>query len=112
MLQVSVREGEDEAEGEEGGDDDDGESEIEIHPRDRLQERSILASLDDLSQEKEGLIRQAQGPVDNGPVPREDTARQRKWFSMPAVALQTMPVFTRVWQRGIRKGKGRSKVLQ
>ncbi|KAN0084582.1 hypothetical protein V8E55_008086 [Tylopilus felleus] len=109
QSKVSVREAEDEAEGEEGDDDDDGESEIEIHPRDRLQERSIPASLDDLSQEKDGLIRQ--GPVDNGLVPREDTARRRKWFSMPAVALQTTPVFTRVWQRGIRKGKGRSKVL-
>ena len=104
----SVREGEDEAEGEEG--DGDGEIGIEIRPRDRVQEgRPIPASLDDLSQEKEGLTRQ--GPENDDLVPREDTARRRKRFSMPAVALQTAPVFARVRQDAENSEKRRSALV-
>ena len=44
------------------------------------------------SRERIGLARQV--PVDEGMVPREDTARRRRRFSMPDVALQTAPVFT------------------
>ncbi|KAG6374794.1 hypothetical protein JVT61DRAFT_4173 [Boletus reticuloceps] len=87
----SVCEGEDGAEGEDGVG-------IEIrrvsHPE---------FSLDGRSQENVGLVRRdsdsEQGPVDGGGIiPREDTARRRKRFSMPAVALQTAPVFARARQ--------------
>ncbi|KAF8449283.1 hypothetical protein L210DRAFT_3640888 [Boletus edulis BED1] len=84
----SVCEGEDGAEGEDGVG-------IEIrrvpHPE---------FSLDGRSQENVGMARREsdseQGPMDGGgSIPREDTARRRKRFSMPAVALQTAPVFAR-----------------
>jgi len=91
----SVREGEDEAEGGEGG----GEVVIEIRPRDRSQEGFVVpAFFDGQSQENVGLTQQ--GPVDDGVVPREDTERRKKRFSMPAVALQTAPVFVRARQDG------------
>ncbi|KAI9573885.1 hypothetical protein HD554DRAFT_2053541 [Boletus coccyginus] len=89
----SVREGEDEADGE-GGDD---EIEIKVRPRDRPREGfSVPTSSDGHSQESVGLTRQ--GVVDDGVVSREDTTRRRKRFSMPAIALQTAPVFARARQ--------------
>ncbi|KAF9244171.1 hypothetical protein BU15DRAFT_42201 [Melanogaster broomeanus] len=45
------------------------------------------------------------GPADEGMLPREDTARRRKRFSLPAVALQTAPVFVRA-----RPGEGKCMV--
>ncbi|KAH0836488.1 hypothetical protein J3R83DRAFT_8122 [Lanmaoa asiatica] len=104
----SVREGEDEAEEEE----DEGEIGIEIRPRDRSREGfSVPAFYDDLSQESVGLTRQV--PAEEGELPREDTARRRKRFSMPAVALQTAPVFARARQdaEGSSAEKRRSAVV-
>lgn len=90
----SVREGEDEAEGGGEGEEGEGEIGIEIHPRDRSQEGfTVPAFYDGHSQESVGLTQQV--PADEGVLPREDTARRRKRFSMPAVALQTAPVFAR-----------------
>lgn len=105
----SVREGEDEAEGEEG----EGESGTQIRlGHDQLQERfTVPAFFDGHSQESVGLTRQ--GPVDDSEVPREDTARRRKRFSMPAVALQTAPVFARARQdaEGSSAEKRRSTLI-
>ena len=84
----SVREGEDEAEGEEG----EGKIGVDFRRRDR----SDSALFGGHPREDVGLARQV--PVDEDMVPREDTARRRKRFSMPAVALQTAPVFARVRQ--------------
>ena len=92
----SVREGEDEAEGEEGEGEDDTGIEIEIRPRDRLREGIPVGVSDDgHSQESVGT---RQGLVDEVEVSKEDTTRRRKRFSMPAVALQTAPVFARARQ--------------
>ena len=104
----SVREGEDEAEGGEGG----GEIVIEIRPRDRSQEGFVVpAFFDGHSQENVELTQQ--GPVEDGIVPREDTERRKKRFSMPAVALQTAPVFVRTRQdaEGSSAEKRRSALM-
>jgi hypothetical protein len=104
----SVREGEDEAEGGEG----EGEIVIEIRLRDHSQEGfSVPAFFDGHSQENVGLTEQ--GPVDDGVLPMEDTARRRKRFSMPAVALQTAPVFARARQdaEGSSAEKRRSALM-
>lgn len=87
----AVREGE--GEGEEG----EGEIGTETHPRDRSgEEFPVPAFCDGDSREGVGLTRHA--PADEGVLPKEDTARRRKRFSMPAVALQTAPVFARARQ--------------
>ena len=104
----SVREGEDEAEGEEG----EGDIVIEIRPCDRSQEGFCApAFFDGHSQDNVGLTEQ--GPLDDAVVPREDTARRRKRFSMPAVALQTAPVFVRARQdaEGSSAEKRRSALM-
>jgi len=89
----SVREGEDEADGEHGKD----EIGIEIRIRDQPREGfSVSASFDGHSQESAVLT--LQDVVDDGLVSREDTTRRRKRFSMPAIALQTAPVFARARQ--------------
>jgi len=85
----------------------EGRTGIEIHPRDR--------SLDD------GRLQGGIGPTQSsladdgvGVVPREDTTRRRKRFSMPAVALQTAPVFARTRQdaEGSSAERRRSAVVQ
>ncbi|KAG8220772.1 hypothetical protein J3R82DRAFT_2203 [Butyriboletus roseoflavus] len=93
----SVREGEDEAEGEGEGEEGEDEIEIETHPQDRSREElSVPAFYDGHSQESVRLTGQV--PADESVLPREDTARRKKRFSMPAVALQTAPVFARARQ--------------
>lgn len=87
----AVREGDDEAEGE--------DAEGEVRPLQRARKGfSVDVSDDRHSQESVGSPVGQQGPADEDLVSREDTARRRKRFSMPAVALQTAPVFARVRQ--------------
>lgn len=91
----SVREGEDEAEGEET----EGEIGIGIRPRDRPREGFSVDVFDDGdSQESVESPVAREGPAYEGVVSKEDTARRRKRFSLPAVALQTAPVFARARQ--------------
>jgi len=85
-----VKEGEDEAEGEES----EGNNRIEIRRRDRSREGSPLDVFDD-GQLQESMGSTPPGLADEDVGSSEDTERRKKRFSMPAVALQTAPVFAR-----------------
>ncbi|KAF9219952.1 hypothetical protein BS17DRAFT_788341 [Gyrodon lividus] len=85
-----VREGEDEDGNEMGGHSGEGSP-------------AFYGQDDGGSEESEEVT--LRGPADDDVPPREDTARRKKRFSFPAVALQTAPVFARA-----RSGEGRRVV--
>ncbi|KIJ65238.1 hypothetical protein HYDPIDRAFT_27959 [Hydnomerulius pinastri MD-312] len=95
----SVREGENEGEDEVGDHFGEGSSGRAFYVQDDDD--------DDDGESEESAGATLQGAVDDGVLPREDTARRRKRFSLPAVALQTTPVIARARQEeGRRSGSG------